>query len=301
MYSTICRATSDGNTDPVICRMIVAGFTGQLRGWWENFLSLADREAKATASHPGVDIFGKELPANRPDAVYSLILTIIEHFSGRFTNVYENIRTMLNGLKSRKLGEFRWYKDTFLSRVMDLPESNSDHWKAKFIDSLPYLFAERVRETLRGNNTQIPYNVYTYGTLIGVCTQEGLNLCNELRLNHQLKKQRLTERNQLGEFCNQFAMEDIPSSSKKKRSDKGKTYQRKVKRNQRRSKEEREERKRYRKEKRFVKDRSKRDLKNTKCYRCGKFGHIAPNCKKKFENFGIRIKMISIRTNSLRL
>ncbi|MCD7458584.1 hypothetical protein HAX54_038619, partial [Datura stramonium] len=76
-------------------------------------------------------------------------------------------------------------------------------------------------------------------------------------------------------------MEDIPSSSKKKRSDKVKTYQRKGKRNRRRTKEEREERKRYRKEKRFVKDRSKRDLKNTKCYRCGKFGHIAPNCKKK--------------------
>ncbi|XP_070005416.1 uncharacterized protein [Nicotiana sylvestris] len=51
----------------------------------------------------------------------------------------------------------------------------------------------------------INYDTYSYGKLFSVCTQEGLALCNEIKLNQQIKKHRLTERQQLGEFCEQFA------------------------------------------------------------------------------------------------
>ena len=119
MYATIATATTSPEhkttrTDQTICKMIVAGFTGQLRGWWDNFLDDTKREAifNATNDQPGKDNLGRPLRAGRTDAVYTLMLTIIEHFGGRFTNQYENIRTLLNGLKCRHLGEFRWYKDT---------------------------------------------------------------------------------------------------------------------------------------------------------------------------------------------
>ena len=96
---------------------------------------------------------------------------------------------------------------------MELPECNNVHWKSKFIDGLPNLFAKRVRRRLKKDYTMIPYETYTYGALIDTCIQEGLALCNEIRLNQQIKRQSLDERKQLGQFCQQFDL-DNPTSSK---------------------------------------------------------------------------------------
>ncbi|KAG5630730.1 hypothetical protein H5410_002447 [Solanum commersonii] len=165
--------------------MIIAGFTGQLRGWWDNYMPFDVRAAviNAKAVNEGVDNLGFALVQNREDVVYTLILTILEHFSGRFTS------------------EFRWYKDTYLSRVMELPENGLEFRKAKFIDGLPSLFAERVKKTLRNPQGITPYSDFTYEKLIGACTQEGINLCNELKLSRQLKMDKLREKAQLGDFC----------------------------------------------------------------------------------------------------
>ncbi|KAG5571564.1 hypothetical protein H5410_061330 [Solanum commersonii] len=256
MYATICKSVN--NTDRTICKMIIAAAT------------------------EGVDNLGFSLVKNKEDAVYTLVLTILERFSGRFTNQYETIRSLLNGLRCRHLDEFRWYKDTYLSRVMELPENGLEFWKAKFIDVLPPLFAERVKKTLRDPQGIIPYSNYTYGKLIGACTQEGINLCNELKLARQLKMDKLRERSQLGDFCTQFGLPDASKGTKHEtsKSEHHRSHQRR-RRSRRRTREEKEERKAHRKSHRFTKNRSKRDLDKIKCYNCGKFGHIAPNCKLK--------------------
>ncbi|KAH0633381.1 hypothetical protein KY284_036167 [Solanum tuberosum] len=93
-------------------------------------------------------------------------------------------------------------------------ECNSSHWKSKFIDGLPALFAERVRKTLRGDSHSINYDNCTHGKLISAFIQEGLSLCNEIKLNQQVKKHHLNERQQLGEFREQLAL-DIPKASSK--------------------------------------------------------------------------------------
>ena len=136
MYSSICRHTNNNN-DHAICKMIIAGFTGQLRGWWDNFLTPEEKYAIMNAQkeeikrEAGTDEKGQ--PAERvtthkvEDAVYTLVLTILEHFNERFSNQNETIRTLLNGLKCKHLGHFRWYKDTFMSRVMELPESKYEY------------------------------------------------------------------------------------------------------------------------------------------------------------------------------
>ncbi|KAG5590216.1 hypothetical protein H5410_040730 [Solanum commersonii] len=132
MYATICKSVS--NTDKTICKMIIAGFTGQLRGWWDNYMPSDARAAviNAKAVNEGVDNLGFSLVQNREDTVYTLILTILEHFSGRFTNQYEIIGSLLNGLRCRHL--------------------------------------DRVKKTLTNPQGIIPYNDFTYGKLIGACT-----------------------------------------------------------------------------------------------------------------------------------
>ena len=187
MYSTIAK--NNGNNDKSVANMIIAGFTGQLKGWWDNYLITQDKQTllNTVKTENGVET---------PNAVYTLVVNIIEHFTGRWSDNSENIRTLLNGLKCPTLTSFRWYKDTFLSRVMELPDSNTTHWKSKFIDGLPNLFAERVRNTLRKDEATINYDSFTYGKLIGTCIQEGLALCNEIKLN-----QNINERKQLGHFC----------------------------------------------------------------------------------------------------
>ena len=61
-------------------------------------------------------------------------------------------------------------------------DANSIYWKTKFIDGLSSLFAERVRNKLRGSNGIIDYENYTYGQLNAAIISEGLYLCNDLKL-----------------------------------------------------------------------------------------------------------------------
>ncbi|KAG5609736.1 hypothetical protein H5410_021017 [Solanum commersonii] len=226
MYSTICKTNK--NSDKTIADMIIAGFTSQLKGRRTDFY---------------------------PKCCYTLVLNIIEYFSGRWSDNSETIRTLLQNLRCKTLTSFRFYKDVFLSRVMELPECNRTHWKSKFIDVLPTLFAERVRKTLRGENHSINYENYTYGKLISTCIQEGISLFNEIKLNQQIKRHRYSPKKK---------------SSKK---DYEKWKRKRIERKERRAA-------RRKKEKRFYKSKRKYDKLDT-CHKCGRFGHYATDCKVK--------------------
>ncbi|KAK9705176.1 hypothetical protein RND81_07G038600 [Saponaria officinalis] len=271
MYSTICKQLK--NSDSNIAKMIVSGFTGQLKGWWDNYLTNAMKASVYNAKTTGENIV--------ENAVYTLTINIIEQFTGRFLNNNENIRTLLQNLRCKTLTDYRWYKDTFLSRVMELPESRNAHWKAKFIDGLPHLFAERVKTALRGQHNAIPYDNYSYGKLIGTYTEQGLKLCNEIKLTQQIKRLHFTERNQLGDFCGQFGIY-MPYPSHKKRktfkdSNSKPFYKRKrnkpfIKRNQ-------DDKTGMKPVKPYFKRKFKNKLNNKiVCFKYNKIGHYAQDC-----------------------
>jgi hypothetical protein len=59
----------------------------------------------------------------------------------------------------------------------------------KFIGGLSKYFAQKVREKLN-NDGHNDYTTLTYGEIINAIKKIGLNLCNDIRLTHQLKKEK---------------------------------------------------------------------------------------------------------------
>lgn len=62
--------------------------------------------------------------------------------------------------------------------------TNAEQWKAEFIDGLPPVFTEKVRQKLQSLHdvNAIPWNNCTDGHLITVCVQVDLSICNDLKL-----------------------------------------------------------------------------------------------------------------------
>jgi hypothetical protein len=85
MYSTVCKQQQ--NSDSSIASYITTGFVGQLRGWWDHYLS--DTQKKEILSHKKV-IKVEESSSSivttamtgEEDAVYTLCLSILQHFVG---------------------------------------------------------------------------------------------------------------------------------------------------------------------------------------------------------------------------
>ncbi|KAG5571045.1 hypothetical protein H5410_060811 [Solanum commersonii] len=84
MYNTICKANK--NSDKTIVNMITTGFTGQLKGWWNNYLNTEQSD--------------KILQAVKQEGEHNLTQNAV----------------------CKTLTSFRFYKDVVLSRVMELPE-----------------------------------------------------------------------------------------------------------------------------------------------------------------------------------
>ncbi|KAK2991116.1 hypothetical protein RJ640_029399, partial [Escallonia rubra] len=211
MAANSARNRNLGESEAVIARYLIAGFTGQLRGWWDFYLTPTDQNniLNSIKIEPnGNPILINEQPLS--DAVTTLVTAITKHFIGNASTVLERGRELLINLRCPTLTHFRWYKDVFLSKLYQRSDAQQDFWKERFIAGLPNLFSERVRTRIRNkHNGALPFSLYTFGELISEICAEGLVLCNDIKLKNQLKKEHKSGRTELGQFCYQFGYDTL--------------------------------------------------------------------------------------------
>ncbi|EOY26737.1 Uncharacterized protein TCM_028695 [Theobroma cacao] len=111
--------------------------------------------------------------------------------SGDPSHLKDKNSELLSNLKCKKLTDFKWYKDMFMTRVMQRFDNNQPSWKKNFLTGLLTLLGKKVinqiKETYKGI---LPYENLTYGELISFPQKERLKICQDLKLQKQIKKER---------------------------------------------------------------------------------------------------------------
>ena len=101
--------TQAGTSDRAISEILIAGFTGQLKGWWDHLLT--NQQQLDILNSIQVDENGAPIldEFNNPiqDAVATLILTIFLHFIGDPSHLRDKNAELLHNLRCRKLSEFK--------------------------------------------------------------------------------------------------------------------------------------------------------------------------------------------------
>ena len=208
--------TQIGNEDKTVAELLIAGFSGQLKGWWDNYLTnqqrteILDSIKTDEDNVPILDNLGNP----QQDAVATLVIAITLHFIGDPSVLRDKNAELLSNLKCKKLSDFQWYKNTFLTRVLLRQDSNQPFWKEKFLAGLPSLLGDKVRNKIRDSmGTQIiDYDDFTYGELVSIVQQEGLRICQDLKLQKHLKWELKRTKVELGSFCKQFEIDPNQSS-----------------------------------------------------------------------------------------
>ncbi|KAL5137741.1 hypothetical protein HKD37_10G028067 [Glycine soja] len=198
--------TSHECSEETIIDILVAGYSRQLKGWWDNHLTNEENAVKT-------DLNGKVITNDDdkeiPDAVNTLIFTIAQHFIGD-PSLW----------KDRTLADFRWYRDTFLTRVYTREDSQQPFWKEKFLVGLPRSLGDKVRDKIRSQsaNGDIPYESLSYGQLISYVQKVALKICQDDKIQRQLAKEKAQTKKDLGSFCEQFGLPACPKQKKKQSS-----------------------------------------------------------------------------------
>ena len=255
------------NDDHNAAQLLISGFSGTLRSWWDNCLNDSKRKFLQTSKND----------EGEQNAVYRIIYAITKHFVGDPRILQERSFEILQNMRCRTLSGFRWYHDVFISKVMTRDDARAPYWKERFLYGLHRALTKKVQETLREKyQGTIPYDNLTYGDLISGVKKEGVKLCSQLKLQY-IKKDLKASRKDLGSFCNQYGIEMlVPPSQKNKLihyPSKRKSYS-----NQDHPKKNYRKYKSHKYKSQYLPKTHKKDI---KCFKCGKIGHITLNCRKK--------------------
>ncbi|KAH9745028.1 hypothetical protein KPL70_003914 [Citrus sinensis] len=202
---------------------------------------------------------------------------------------------LLHNLKCRKLSEFQSYKTTFFTRLFLRDDANHITWKEKFLAGLLTLLGEKVRNSIKAlYDNRIPYDELTYGEIVSFVNKEGLKICQDLKLQKQLKWELRRSKQELGSFCKQFNYDPFKTSISKdcngecssrphKKHYKSKSH-RKPFQNFRETSYKKPSRPykkpNFSKKKEFkAKPKTPFNYREATCHKCGIKGHIAKYCR----------------------
>ncbi|KAH9686635.1 hypothetical protein KPL70_014425 [Citrus sinensis] len=299
--------------DKAIAEILIAGFTGKLKGWWDHLLTKQQQLdiLNAIQIDENEALILDEFNNPIQDAVATLILTISLHFIGDPSHLRDKNAELLHNLRCRKLSEFQNYKTTFFTRLFLRDDANHITWKEKFLAGLPTLLGKKVRNSIKAlYDNRIPYDEFTYGELVSFVNKEGLKICQDLKLQKQLKWELKKSKQELGSFCKQFNYDLFKTSTSKdcngecsskphKKHYKSKSH-RKPFQNFRDSfykKPSRPYKKpNFSKKKSFrTKPKTPLNYKEAICHKCGIKGHTAKYCRmnKKLQELGLDEEILS--------
>ncbi|GAV60639.1 LOW QUALITY PROTEIN: hypothetical protein CFOL_v3_04168, partial [Cephalotus follicularis] len=126
----------------------------------------------------------------------TLIYNITKYFIGDPICSKDRTADQLSNLKCGKL-DFRWFKETFMTKNLTREDANQPY-KAKFIIGLPTLFAEKIKSKYREQyNGIVPYDTLTYSDIFSIITKIGLEICNDIKINKQVKRDAKTYKKEL--------------------------------------------------------------------------------------------------------
>ncbi|GAV92933.1 hypothetical protein CFOL_v3_36311, partial [Cephalotus follicularis] len=179
------------NSDKTVANLLLAGFTGQLKCWWDNVLT-TQQQTKILEAIQVNELKEPILDNNNnetiEDTVLTLIYNITQYFIGDPTYLKDRTTDQLSNLRCRKLQNFRWYKDTLMTKVVTTEVANQSYWKEKFITGLTTLFAEKIKSKYKEKHKcVVPYETLTYGDIVITITKTGLEICNDIKMGKQIK------------------------------------------------------------------------------------------------------------------
>ena len=103
------------------------------------------------------------------------------YFIGNTKELTSSHLEIIQNLRCPSLSDYKWYKDTFLTYVLQRKDANENYWKEKFVSGLPTLFSQRIRQKLRDHcgTIEIPWHNLTYDHLFSFIKKEVLALCTK--------------------------------------------------------------------------------------------------------------------------
>ena len=108
---------SRGNSDHLICVHLIASFTSQLKGWWDNALTKEEKIYIQTS----LDERGNQ------NSVHTLIFAITKHFLGDPISFQARTSEILQYIRCRNLSDYRWYKEIYFAKVHTRPDVNQPY------------------------------------------------------------------------------------------------------------------------------------------------------------------------------